>query len=132
MFYRFAWDHPLVQTPSMAWCGWHEIFYRDNGFQCFSYYCSKILMSYQTTWAMARLNVVGYAIVNNKFLTSLHNPNWNWFMNVTLSHEMLHANYMNSNSYIVVRWGHWWNDHNLFIDVCSLFEFPKVALNSSK
>lgn len=49
-------------------------------------------------------------------------------MSVTLSHEISHVNCMNLNAYTIVQWSLWWNVHNFFVDVHSLFESPKVAL----
>jgi hypothetical protein len=57
----------------------------------------------------------------------LHNPNLNWFMNATSSYEMSHVNCLNSNAYITL--GVWQSDRNLFIDVCSLSKYLKLARN---
>ncbi len=76
-------------------------------------------------------NVVGSSIVNNKSLTSLCNPNWNWLMSATSFHELSHVKCLNSYEYTIVKRGPWWNDCNLFIVVHSLFESPKMTLNCS-
>jgi hypothetical protein len=52
-------------------------------------------------------------------------------MSVVSSHDILQANYLKSNAYIIAGHGPWQRAHNLLINVCSLLEFPKVALNSS-
>jgi hypothetical protein len=53
-------------------------------------------------------------------------------MNVTSPHEILQANCLNSNAYIVTERDHWQKDHILMLYVRYLFESPKVALNSSR
>jgi hypothetical protein len=51
-------------------------------------------------------------------------------MNATSPHEILQTNYLNSNAYIVAEQDPWQRDRILMLDVHSLFESPKVALNS--
>jgi hypothetical protein len=82
-------------------------------------------LSHQTTWSMDWFNVVGFGIFSIKSLKSLRNPICNWFMNAILSNEMSHASYLNLYAYINVGWSPRWSDHNLFVDMCTLFESPK-------
>lgn len=53
----------------------------DN-FQCFFYWHSKSLLSQQTTWKFAWLNVDGFGMVSNRSFTLLLSPYWNWLMSV--------------------------------------------------
>jgi len=53
----------------------------DVGSWHFSCQCLKSFLSHWTTCAMAWLNVERFGKMNNKPFTSLHNPNWNSFMN---------------------------------------------------
>jgi hypothetical protein len=53
-------------------------------------------------------------------------------MSATLSHEMSHANNMNSNAYINVGHDPRQRDCNLLVDVHYLSKSPKVVMNSSK
>jgi hypothetical protein len=53
-------------------------------------------------------------------------------MNVVSPHEILQANCLNSNPYIIVKCDPWQKDLILMLDVRFLFESPKVTLNSSK
>jgi hypothetical protein len=48
-------------------------------------------------------------------------------MNAVSAHKILHAKCSNLNAYTIVRQSPWQSDPNLFIDVLSLFEFPKMA-----
>ncbi len=43
-------------------------------------------------------------VMNNKYLTWLHNLNWNWFMNVILPHKILH-------------WDSWLQNQKLFLPI---------------
>jgi hypothetical protein len=53
-------------------------------------------------------------------------------MSVASSHEISHANYLNSNAYIDVGHDPRQKDHNLLVNVRSLSESPKVVVNSLK
>ncbi len=49
------------------------------------------------------------------------------FISWNVGHELFEFN-----TDIMVGGDSWWSDYNLLIDMCYLFESPKVALNSSK
>ncbi len=70
--------------------------------------------------------------MSSKSFTSLRNPNWNWFMNGASPHEILQANYLNFDAYIVVEHDPWQRDHILKLEMHSLSKFPKVTLIFSK
>jgi hypothetical protein len=52
-------------------------------------------------------------------------------MSTASSHDMLQANFLKFDAYTIVGCGPWQRTCNLLIDVRSLLEFSKVALNSS-
>ncbi len=52
-------------------------------------------------------------------------------MSTVSSHDMLQNNCLKSDAYTIVGHGPWQRTCNLLIDVHSLLEFSKVALNSS-
>jgi hypothetical protein len=97
-----------------------------------------LILTYLLTYNLASLsgpnnaNVVGFGMVINKSFMLLSNPNWNRLMNVTLSHEMSHANYLNSNAYTYASRDPWQKDCNLLVYVRSLSKSPKVIVNFLK
>ncbi len=70
--------------------------------QCFSWQRSKSQWSQHIAYAIIWLKVMGLGMVNIRSITSPQNPNWNWFMNTTLSHEMSHVSCMNFKMYTKV------------------------------
>jgi hypothetical protein len=104
----------------------------DVGSWHFSCQCLKSFLSHWTTCAMAWLNVERFGKVNNKSFTSLHNPNWNSFMNAASPHEILQANFLNFDAYTIIECDIWQNDCISMLNVRSLSKFPKVALNFSR
>ncbi len=114
----------LFTCHQWGWYGGHDFFYNGK-IPNTSFNIIQNLLSHWTIWVMVWLNVIGFDIVNNKSLTSLCNPNWNWLMSAISSHEISHVDYLNSNAYMTIRRGLWWSDHNLLIDVHSCLNFQK-------
>jgi hypothetical protein len=53
-------------------------------------------------------------------------------MNATSPHEISQAKCLNFNGYIVTEHNPWQRNHILMLDMCSLFESLKLALNFSR
>jgi hypothetical protein len=98
----------------------------------FSYQRSKNQLSQCIACVIVWFKVVGSCMVNGRSFTFPLNPNWNWFMSVALSHEISHVGCLNLETYVEVGHVPWWRVCNLFVDVRSLFESSKKALNFSR
>ncbi len=55
---------------------------------------------YQIEQLVQWFNSILKDLVSIKSFALLHNSNWNWFINATSSHEMLHTNCLNLDAYI--------------------------------
>jgi hypothetical protein len=99
---------------------------------CFSYWHSKSRLSQCIACTITWLKVVGSCMVNRRSFMSSQNPNKNWFMSLTSSHEMTHASYINSKVYTKARRDPWRIICNLLVAACSLFKLLKKTPNSSR
>jgi hypothetical protein len=112
--------------------GWHELLKCWWQFPTFFCWHSKSWLSQHIAYTIAWVKVVGSCMVNKRSFTSPQTPNWNWFTNVTLFHEMSHASCLNLKVYTKVGRDPRQIIRNLFVVVCFWFKSPKEALNSSR